>query len=77
MRVREIRLVSSLFWVDVRVSQLDGRWLASADTPGGPSLGVGRLPQLALVQALAPFPGLVEELMESVPDELYWTRAAD
>ena len=74
MRVREIRLLSSLFWVDVRLSQLDGKWLASADTPQGPSLGLGRLPQLALLEALAPFGGLVDELMASVPDEFYWTR---
>jgi hypothetical protein len=75
MRVREIRLLSSLLWVDVRLAQLDGKWLASADTPHGPSLGRGRLPQLALVEALAPFAGLVDELMESVPEEFYWTRA--
>ena len=74
MRVREIRLVSSLLWVDVRLSQLDGKWLASADTPNGPSLGIGRLPQHALVQALEPFASLLDELMESVPDEFYWTR---
>ena len=74
MRVREIRLVSSLVWVDVRLSQLDGKWLASADTPDGPSLGLGRLPQLAVVDALAAFDNLVDELMESVPDEFCWTR---
>lgn len=76
MRVREIRLLSSLFWVDVRLSQLDGKWLASADTPDGPSLRLGRLPHLALVQALAPFAGVVDELMESVPREFYWTQAS-
>ena len=74
MRVREIRLVSSLLWVDVRLSHVDGKWLASADTPDGPSLGIGRLPQLALLEALAPFGGLVDELMASVPDEFFWTR---
>jgi hypothetical protein len=72
MRVRELRLLSSRCRVDVRLSQLDGRWLASADTPKGPRLGLGRLPQQALVEALEPFAGIVDELMESVPDEFYW-----
>jgi hypothetical protein len=77
MRVRELRLHSSLLWVDVRLSQLDGRWLASADTPNGPSLGLGRLPQQALVEALEPFAGVLDELLQSVPDEFYWVRAGD
>jgi hypothetical protein len=77
MRVRELRLHSSRFWVDVRLSQLDGRWLASADTPNGPSLGLGRLPQQALVEALEPFAAALDELLQSVPDEFYWVRARD
>ena len=39
MRVREIRLVSSLFWVDVRLSQLDGKWLAQRTPRMGPVSG--------------------------------------
>jgi hypothetical protein len=75
MRVRELRLHSSWLLVKVRLLHLDGRWLASADTPDGPSLGLGRLPEEALFQALEPFAGIVEELMETVPDEFYWIRA--
>jgi hypothetical protein len=77
MRVRELRLRCSLLWVDVRLSQLGGRWLASADTPNGPSLGLGSLPQQALVEALEPFAGVLDELLQSVPDEFCWVRAGD
>lgn len=75
MRVRELRLHASRFWVDVRLVHLHGKWLASADTPNGPSLGLGRLPEQALIEALEPFAGIVDELMETVPDELYWARS--
>ncbi|MEA2652320.1 MAG: hypothetical protein QOI85_2041 [Chloroflexota bacterium] len=76
MRVRELRLLASHTWVDVRLSNVGGRWLASADTPYGPSLGLGCMPEEALIEALEPFMAIVDELMASVPDELYWTRAA-
>ena len=75
MRVRQLRLYASLFWVDVRLLQVDGRWLASADTTDGPSLGLGRRPEFALMQALEPFGVIVDELMATVPDEFYWLRA--
>ena len=70
--MRQLRLVSSLFWVDVRLVRMGGRWLASADTTRGPSLGLGSLPEEALIQALESFDGFVDELMESVPDNLFW-----
>ena len=76
MRVRHLRLHASLLWVDVRLLQFDGKWLASADTTDGPSIGLGRLPEQALMQALEPFAGLVDELMETAPDEFYWMRAS-
>ena len=41
MIVRTMRLACSGFWADVRLTQLRGRWVASADTPDGPSLGLG------------------------------------
>ena len=75
MRVRQLRLHSYCCWVDVRLLQVDGGWLASADTTDGPSLGLGRRPEGALMQALQPFAGIVDELMETVPDEFYWMRA--
>ena len=70
-----MRLVSSLFCVDVRIASVDGKWLASADTGDGPSLGIGRLPEEAISQALRPFDGIVEDLMDTLPDEFYWSRA--
>lgn len=75
MRVRHLCLHGSVFSVDVRLLQVDGRWLASADASDGPSLGLGRLPEEALIEALEPFEGIIDELMESVPDEFYWARA--
>jgi hypothetical protein len=75
MRVRQLRLYSSLFWVDVRLVQVEGRWLASADTTDGPSPGLGRRPEGAPIQALKPFAEIVDELMETVPDQFYWMRA--
>ena len=70
--VRTMRLVCSGFWVDVRLTQLQGRWLASADTPDGPSLGLGWYPIDALEAALEPFDGFVDDLLTSVPEDLYW-----
>ena len=76
MKVRHMRLVSSqFFWVDVRIASVDGKWLASADTGDGPTLGMGRLPEEAIAHALRPFDGIVEDLMDTVPDEFYWSRA--
>jgi len=72
MRVRQLRLTSSVLWVDVRLLRLGGKWLASADTTDGPSLGLGRLPEEAVRYALEPFDGLVDELMDALPDELIW-----
>lgn len=74
MRVRYLHLESSLFSVDVRLASVSGTWLASADTPDGPSLGLGRLPEEALAHALQSFVGVVDELMETVPDEFFWSR---
>jgi hypothetical protein len=36
-----LRLTCSGFWVDVRLREINGRWIASAETPDGPSLGLG------------------------------------
>ena len=70
--VRTMRLVCSGFSADVRLTQFRGRWVASADTPQGPSLGLGWFPIDALEDALEPFDAFVEELMTSVPDDLRW-----
>ena len=75
-RVHDLRLVCSLFWVDVRLFQAGGNWMASAGTADGPTLGLGRKPEDALRQALQPFDGMIDELMETVPTQFDWTRRA-
>ena len=65
---RSFRLVTPEFWVDVRLTHIDGRWIASADTADGPSLGLGYHPTEALEQSLAPFEGAVDDLMRRVPE---------
>ena len=40
-----LRLSCTEFWVDVRLAAMNARWLASADTPDGPSLGLGWTPR--------------------------------
>lgn len=62
-----MRLTSSVFWVDVRLREINGRWIASADTLDGPSLGLGEEAMEAIEMALQPFDGIVEELLASLP----------
>lgn len=62
-----LRLTCSAFWVDVRLREINGRWIASADTPDGPSLGLGEQEMQAIEEALRPFEGIVNELLASVP----------
>lgn len=62
-----LRLTCSTFWVDVRLRELNGRWIASADTPDGPSLGLGKGAVEAIEAALEPFAGIVDELLASLP----------
>lgn len=61
-----LRLECSMFYVDVRLREFNGRWIASADTPAGPSLGLGLDPELALQAALRPFGLAAEELIASM-----------
>lgn len=65
--VMRYRLHSRAFWVDVRMLEVDGRWIASADTLDGPSLGCGVGPFEALWGALEPFERVVDELLASMP----------
>ncbi len=62
-----LRLTCSAFWVDVRLREINGRWIASADTPDGPSLGLADVALDAIEQALEPFEGIVDELLASMP----------
>jgi hypothetical protein len=59
------------FWVDLRVAEFTGAWLASDDAPDGPTLGRGRSGLSAAVHALEPFDGYVEELIRSGPPDLF------
>lgn len=63
-----LRLTCAPFWVDVRIREINGRWMASADASGGPSLGLGQSAMEAIEQALEPFEGMVQELLASVSD---------
>ena len=65
--VIRFQLTCSAFWVDVRLRESSGRWVASADTPDRPSLGLGLGAVEAIEGALKPFEGLVEELLASLP----------
>jgi hypothetical protein len=62
-----LRLSCSTFWADVRLAEMYGRWIASADTPDGPSLGLGLGAVEAIEAALEPSEGLVDELLASLP----------
>ena len=72
--IREFRLRGPGFWVDVRLYQLNGRWLASADSPGGPTLRTGFSPLAALTEALEPFEGSIGQLLESAPMDIRFSR---
>jgi hypothetical protein len=63
-----LRLTCEAFYVDVRVRELKGRFLASADSPRGPTLGTGNDAIEAITNALAPFDGVIDELLDSLPD---------
>ncbi len=63
-----LRLSLSTFWVDVRLAEMYGRWIASADTTDGPSLRLGLGAVEAIEAALEPFEGLVDELMASLAE---------
>ena len=66
-----LRLSCASFWVDVRLREMNGRWIAAADTPNGPSLGVGFGAIEAIEAALEPFQGLVADLLATTPPELW------
>ena len=68
-----VRLTCAYFYVDVRVREIDGKWIASADTPKGPSLGLGEGSVEAISAALEPFEGMVDELLASLPSLAVWS----
>lgn len=59
------------FWIDVRVRELNGRWLAVADLAGTPDVGVGETAEEALRGALRALgPGLVDDLAEGAQEQM-------
>jgi len=65
--VQKHRLYCEAFWVDVRLLEVNGRWIASADTVHGPTLGCGTDAFAALWHALEPFDAVVGDLLASLP----------
>ena len=54
------------FWVDVRLREWDGKWLAVADFAGEPDVGTGTDPREALRQSLQALgPRFADELAAS------------
>jgi hypothetical protein len=64
--VHLLRLTCAEFYVDVRLTKVAHVWLASASTPDGPSLGWGDHSIQALVMALEPFDGAIDQLLQDV-----------
>lgn len=65
--VQQYRLHCAEFWVDVRLLEVNGRWIASANSAGGPTLGCGTDAFAALWHALEPFESVVGDLLASLP----------
>lgn len=68
--VQSFRLVSRHFAVDVRLNRINRRWIASADAPDGPTLGLGTTAFAALWMALGPLEQMAGELLASFPEDL-------
>lgn len=69
--MRTLRLTCRFFWVDTRLARINGRWIASSDAPSGPTLGLGTTALEALSEALEPFDGVRDELLETAPEEIF------
>lgn len=51
------------FWVDVRLRQIDGVWVAVADLADQPEIAASTRPDLALLLALWPLGGAIAQRM--------------
>ena len=65
--LRTLRLELATIRVDVRLQRINRRWLASTDTPQGPTLGCGKDALSALYVALDPFQPAIDPLLDSLP----------
>jgi hypothetical protein len=52
------------------LTAVEVRWLASADTPDGPSIGTGGTPVDAFMGALQLFDDVIHELLACLPPDL-------
>ena len=52
--------------IAVRVREFNGRWIASADTPTGPSLGLARDRLAAIYMALDPYQPHIDRWLDDV-----------
>jgi hypothetical protein len=52
--------------VAVRVREFNGRWIASADTPSGPSLGLARDRLAAIYMALDPYQPRIDRALDEL-----------
>ena len=68
--VQRCGLSAGSLHVEVRWVHINQRWLASADTPRGPSLGCGLTPLAALWRALAAYPERIDALLISLPQDV-------
>jgi hypothetical protein len=75
--VRTVMLRYRNLRVEVRLYQVNGRWLASAETPDGPSLRTGWSARGALAEALEPFDGIIDELLSTAPRDLRQSSYGD
>jgi hypothetical protein len=64
--LRTLRLELPTIRVDVRLQRINRRWLASTDTPQGPTLGCGTDPLAALYVALDPFQPAIDPLLDGL-----------
>jgi hypothetical protein len=63
------RLRSPGTWVDVCLYSANGRWIATADTGSGRTLGTGETSLEALWGALHPFPDEIGDLLASLDQQ--------
>jgi hypothetical protein len=53
--------------VELRLSRLRGCWIASADTPDGPTLGCSLDPFVAIYLAVDAFQPAIDDVLDALP----------
>lgn len=68
--MRHLRLTHPTldFWIDVRLREFGGQWLAVADLADQPDLGVGFAPSEALREALDALPIAIRDQLVALAD---------